>query len=57
MYEPLWDELSERLAVKDVYIHGIWIADVSYQGDSGVLNEELIGDDRRCHILRDETDD
>jgi hypothetical protein len=30
-------------------IRSIWIADVAYQGDSGVLNERLLGNDPGWH--------
>ncbi|KAK3067909.1 hypothetical protein LTR53_014921 [Teratosphaeriaceae sp. CCFEE 6253] len=45
LYEPLWDELYERLKAKGIRIRGIWIADVAHQGQSGVLNEERLGND------------
>jgi hypothetical protein len=35
-----------RLAAQKIYISGIWIADVAHQGQSGVLNEEQLGDER-----------
>ncbi|KAK0514229.1 hypothetical protein JMJ35_002846 [Cladonia borealis] len=41
-YEPLWDELHRAFPGK---IRAIWIADVSNQGASGVLNEYIQGDD------------
>ena len=41
-YEPLWDELHRAYPGK---IRAIWIADVSNQGASGVLNERIQGDD------------
>lgn len=55
-YEPLWEELNAR--VKG-HIRGIWIADCSHQGASGVLNENVLGDDRmfsisfygRCYLI------
>ena len=49
-YEPLWDELHRFFRGK---IRAIWIADVSYQGKSGVLNEHIQGDDREssCSIV------
>lgn len=53
LYEPLWDDLYERLAKRNIHIHGIWIADVAHQGHSGVLNEEKLGNDRESsHMLR-----
>ncbi|KXT10852.1 hypothetical protein AC579_1934 [Pseudocercospora musae] len=45
LYEPLWDDLYERLQEQGVHINSIWIADVSHQGDSGVLNEDILGND------------
>ncbi|KAF2463874.1 alpha/beta-hydrolase [Lindgomyces ingoldianus] len=41
-YEPLWEELRLRLGSK---LRDIWIADCAHQGASGVLNENLLGDD------------
>ena len=41
-YEPLWDELHRAYPGK---IRAVWIADVSNQGASGVLNEHIQGDD------------
>lgn len=45
LYEPLWDDLYERLKAKNIRIRSIWIADVSHQGESGALNENKVGDD------------
>ena len=47
LYEPLWDDLlraSERS--NGFRIRSIWMADVAWQGESGVLNEDKLGDDR-----------
>ncbi|CAI6336241.1 unnamed protein product [Periconia digitata] len=41
-YEPLWEELGWRLGDS---LGGIWIADCAHQGESGVLNEGLVGHD------------
>ena len=43
-YEPFWDELHGRLHSQGVYIRSIWVADISNQGASGVLNENAQGD-------------
>jgi len=40
--EPLWDEL---LKASNVKIRNIWAIDCSHQGASGVLNENVQGDD------------
>ncbi|SMY20566.1 unnamed protein product [Zymoseptoria tritici ST99CH_1A5] len=45
LYEPLWDDLYERLKAQNVKIRSVWIADVSHQGQSGVLNEHKLGND------------
>lgn len=46
-YEPLFDELYRALKGK---IRGIWFADYSHQGASGILNERLQGDDRAYKV-------
>jgi len=35
----------------NVNIRGIWIADMSHQGASGILNEKTQGDDRTLNGL------
>lgn len=45
LYEPLWDDLYEKLKAKGIAISSIWAADVAHQGASGVYNEDLIGND------------
>lgn len=46
LYEPLWDEMHSRLRASGVKIRSIWITDVAHQGQSGVLNENILGNDR-----------
>jgi hypothetical protein len=46
LYEPLWDELYQRSAQSGIRIRSIWIADMWNQGQSGVLNEGIMGNDR-----------
>lgn len=46
LYEPLWAEINHRLNAKGITIRGIWIADVAHQGQSGVVNETKLGNDR-----------
>ncbi|KAK4502286.1 hypothetical protein PRZ48_005711 [Zasmidium cellare] len=43
--EPYWDDLYEVLKAKGRRIRGIWIADPVNQGESGVLNERVLGPD------------
>ncbi|TVY27358.1 Abhydrolase domain-containing protein mpaH [Lachnellula hyalina] len=45
LYEPLWEDLHARSKANGFRIRSIWIADVAQQGVSGVLNEELLGND------------
>lgn len=47
LYEPLWDEILQRCQSSGLAIRSIWIADVAHQGQSGVLNEGNLGNDRR----------
>jgi len=47
MYEPLWEDLHSISKTKGFRIRSIWIADVAQQGASGVLNENVLGDDRK----------
>ena len=45
LYEPLWDDLLAQSEKHGFGIRGIWIADSAHEGASGVLNEDLMGDD------------
>ncbi|PGH32674.1 hypothetical protein GX50_04521 [[Emmonsia] crescens] len=45
LYEPLWEELLSRAKRHGFGIRGIWIADAAHQGHSGVLNENVLGND------------
>ncbi|KAK2731303.1 hypothetical protein FQN57_003458 [Myotisia sp. PD_48] len=45
LYEPLWEELYARAKQHGVRIRSIWITDVAHQGQSGVLNESVLGND------------
>jgi len=51
MYEPLWEDLHARSKKSGFKIRSIWIADVAHQGQSGVLNEALLGDDRKSRSV------
>ncbi|PIG82642.1 hypothetical protein AARAC_006443 [Aspergillus arachidicola] len=55
LYEPLWEDLLAYTAQNGVRICGIWIADVTNQGASGILNEEHLGNDLfiEPHITED----
>ncbi|KID72361.1 Abhydrolase domain-containing protein mpaH [Metarhizium brunneum] len=45
LYEPLWDDVYDRLLRKNIRIRSVWIADIWNQGQSGVLNEKMLGND------------
>ncbi|PGH12088.1 hypothetical protein AJ79_04487 [Helicocarpus griseus UAMH5409] len=45
LYEPLWEELYARAKSHGFNIRSIWISDVAHQGHSGVLNENVLGND------------
>lgn len=47
--EPFWDDLSEKLQAQGRRIRGIWIADIASQGQSGIINESILGPDGRFH--------
>jgi hypothetical protein len=49
LYEPLWEDLHSRSKQHGFRIRGIWIADLANQGASGILNEQLLGNDRMSH--------
>ncbi|KAL1964663.1 hypothetical protein VTN77DRAFT_6689 [Rasamsonia byssochlamydoides] len=45
LYEPLWEELYARSKTQGFRIRSIWMADVAHQGQSGVINENTLGND------------
>ncbi|KAK3316100.1 Alpha/beta hydrolase family-domain-containing protein [Apodospora peruviana] len=45
LYEPLWEDLVAALGRRGVRVRGIWIADVAWQGQSGIINENNLGND------------
>ncbi|KAJ3543092.1 hypothetical protein NM208_g3754 [Fusarium decemcellulare] len=45
LYEPLWDEIYKRSAGAGIRIRSIWMADMWNQGQSGVINEKILGND------------
>jgi hypothetical protein len=51
LYEPLWDALYEYMQKNaKTHIAGIWIADVSNQNHSSVINEGKLGNERTFNI-------
>lgn len=48
MYEALWEDLhAASKKSKGFRIRSIWIADVAWQGQSGLMNQNELGNDRR----------
>jgi hypothetical protein len=47
LYEPFWEDLYARSQSNGFRIRSVWIADIAQQGVSGVLNEQLLGNDRK----------
>ncbi|KAI6083547.1 prolyl aminopeptidase-like protein [Hypoxylon rubiginosum] len=45
VYEPLWSDLHTQCKKHGFRIRGIWIADVAHQGQSGLLNKQMLGND------------
>ncbi|KAJ3499385.1 hypothetical protein NLG97_g380 [Lecanicillium saksenae] len=45
LYEPLWEEIHQRLSRSGVRIRSIFMADMWNQGQSGILNERILGND------------
>jgi hypothetical protein len=46
LYEPLWEEIHARSKEAGFRIRSIWMADVAWEGQSSVLNEDSLGNDR-----------
>lgn len=47
LYEPLWEELYHRSKTAGFRIRGIWIADGTHQGKSGILNKSRLQNNRK----------
>ncbi|KAJ9142468.1 Alpha/beta-Hydrolase [Pleurostoma richardsiae] len=45
LYEAMWEDLYCASKRHNFWIRGIWIADVAWQGQSGILNEDELGND------------
>lgn len=47
LYEPLWVELYHSLKQQGLRIRSIWAIDAAWQGQSGLLNRDKLGNDRK----------
>ncbi|UZP37724.1 hypothetical protein NXS19_005540 [Fusarium pseudograminearum] len=45
LYEPLWEEFYHESKRRNIRIRSIWIADTAWQGQSGLINQDAIGND------------
>ncbi|KAK2930100.1 Alpha/beta hydrolase fold-1 [Fusarium oxysporum f. sp. vasinfectum] len=45
LYEPLWEEFYHESKRRGIRIRGIWIADTAWQGKSGLINQDALGND------------
>ncbi|KAK7408738.1 hypothetical protein QQX98_009095 [Neonectria punicea] len=45
LYEPLWEDFYHEAKSRSVRIRSIWIADTAWQGQSGILNQDALGND------------
>ncbi|KAI6369483.1 hypothetical protein MCOR25_004440 [Pyricularia grisea] len=45
LYEPLWDDILAQSSAHGFKIRSIWIADMAWQGESGVVNKGKLGND------------
>ncbi len=46
----MFDDLFEKLSRLGRRIRAVWIADIAHQGQSGILNEDALGNDRTSGI-------
>ncbi|KAH8171147.1 alpha/beta hydrolase family protein [Sarocladium implicatum] len=45
LYEPLWGELHKETKRQGLRIRSIWMSDIAWQGKSGILNADKLGND------------
>lgn len=49
----MWEDIHARAKANGFRIRSIWIADLAWEGASGVLNEQVLGNDRMWVFLVD----
>jgi hypothetical protein len=47
MYEPFFDDLLGVLEKKGVKVRAVWAVDAATHGESGMVNDWILGDDRK----------
>ncbi|KAM5360495.1 hypothetical protein ACJZ2D_013724 [Fusarium nematophilum] len=45
LYEPLWEDFYREAKSRNLRIRSIWIADTAWQGQSGIINKDSLGND------------
>ncbi|KAF4463062.1 host-specific AK-toxin Akt2 [Fusarium albosuccineum] len=45
LYEPLWEEFYREAKSRNLRVRSIWIADTAWQGQSGLINKDALGND------------
>ncbi|KAF5021532.1 hypothetical protein F66182_6414 [Fusarium sp. NRRL 66182] len=45
LYEPLWEDIYQEAKSRNLNIHSILIADAAWQGQSGLINKDSLGND------------
>ena len=51
MYEPLWEDFYHEANKQGIFIRSIIFADTAWQGQSGLLNQKSLGNDRTINPL------
>lgn len=46
LYEPIWDDILDQASAHGFRIRSIWMADMAWQGESGLVNKGKLGNDR-----------
>ncbi|KAI7914188.1 hypothetical protein M0657_008756 [Pyricularia oryzae] len=45
LYEPIWDDILDQASAHGFRIRSIWMADMAWQGESGLVNKGKLGND------------
>ncbi|KAF4982302.1 hypothetical protein FZEAL_2051 [Fusarium zealandicum] len=45
LYEPLWEEFYHAAKSRNIRIRSIYFADAAWQGQSGIINQDALGND------------
>ncbi|TLD11787.1 hypothetical protein PspLS_11680 [Pyricularia sp. CBS 133598] len=45
LYEPLWEDILDQATAQGFKIRSVWVADMAWQGESGLVNKGKLGND------------